>query len=341
MLFASGRRTLAGLFATHPPIEERLAALGVPGGVPASRGPASGARDAAAAGARTPWPAQAAVPAAAVAGAVGLAETGARTFAATLADRVPAPIWDAAHRSDLAVPCLFGLVLDPAALVRERQLRLLRGRLGGPVADQAEDLALGLGTMPRAERLAVADVAIAVLRLQPDVRRAYLTDTLDGLVSVDGDVDVFEALLAGRMAACLGRIDQPHRPAAADAHAQAAAATTVLATLALEAHPERTAADAAFRAGLNRLTGSWPIADSTPLPTRSPPPAAMRPALQTLAGMPPAEARVLVDAMAATAADDGEICEREFALLRVVCGALGLPLPPVIEPGRITPPRSG
>jgi Zn-dependent protease with chaperone function len=327
MLFAAGRRTLAGLLATHPPIADRLAALGAqPLDAPTTgTGNAGDRRPAGIDGALADGVALAAVP-----GAVGTAEAAAGRYARGLADRVPVVVWESVHRSDLAVPCLLGVLLDPERSIRQRQLGIISGRLGAEVAARAADIARALAATPRAERLALADLAFPALRRQPLVRRNYLRETIDRLTTVDGDLDVFEAMLSGRMAACLERVDRQPEPAPVDRHGQAAAAVTLLAALAMAAQADRRAAEAAFGAGLEALSAAWPLSASTPLPTHPPPAAGLRAALAELGRPAPEDARSLVAALSAATAAGGRIDGRGFALLRAACGSLGLPLPPVV-----------
>jgi Zn-dependent protease with chaperone function len=346
MLFASGRRGLARLFATHPPIEERLAALGavvpevdsapgrdraraVAGAVPTAAGVTSAvAADGTidrftdvGAGAAT------SLAAAAVAPAIGTRAADPGGCVRALRERLPANLWDAVHRSDRAVSGLLALLLDHAATVRDRQLGIIRNRLGASVAEEAATLAAALTGSAEEDRLALADLAFPVLRLQPAIRRDYLAATIDRLSSVDDEVDLFEAMLRARVAAALSGTKGP-RPAAADDHALAAAATRLLAALALEQRGEPAAG--AFAAGLARLAPEWPVSADTSLPGRRPPSPDLRRDLETLAGLAPSRARQCVDAFVAAAAADDRITPHEYAILRAVCGALGLPLPPSV-----------
>jgi Zn-dependent protease with chaperone function len=327
MLFAGGRRTLAGLLATHPPIADRLAALGAASmdAPPTVTGAAGDSRPRGYGDAVADGVALAAVP-----GAVGTAKPAAGLYARALAARVPAAAWESVHRSDLAGPSLLGILLDPDPSIRRRQLGIIGGRLGPEVAGRAANVAEALAATPRAERLALADLAFPALRRQPVVRRTYLRETIDLLTAVDGDVDVFEAMLSGRMATFLEGLDRPPEPASVDRHRQAAAAVTLMTALALAAHADRRAAEAGFRAGVGALSASWPVAASTPLPTRRPPAAALRSALAELGRPAPEDARHLVAALSAATAAGGLIDEGGFALLRAACGTLGLPLPPVV-----------
>ena len=61
---------------------------------------------------------------------------------------------------------------------------------------------------------------------------------------------------------------------------------------------------------------------------------------RALAGLAPARARQLVDALVAAAGEDDRITAHEYAILRAVCGALGLPLPPAMALAAPTQSRS-
>ncbi len=175
---------------------------------------------------------------------------------------------------------LLALLLDHAATVHERQLGIIRNRLGASIAEEAATLAAALAGSAEEDRLALADLAFPVLRLQPAIRRDYLAATIDRLSSVDDEVDLFEAMLRARVAAALTGATGP-RPAAADDHALAAAATRLLAALALERRGEPTSAAAAFAAGHARLAPEWPVSADTSLPGRRPPSSDLRRDLET------------------------------------------------------------
>jgi Zn-dependent protease with chaperone function len=326
MLFAGGHRSLARLFATHPPIADRLAALGAP-----AEATAAGAAPAEGTSGFAPGRAgrAGAVATDAVVAAVGTEAPDAVARREGLRRRVPEAAWAAIHRSDLAVPALLGLLLDAVPAIRQRQLDVIRTRLGIAVAGQAERLGLHLADSAPADRLALADLAFPVLRLLPDLRREYLAETIERLAAADDELELFETMLTSRVVTALRAIGQPDAPQTAAVHERALAASRLLAALALHGHDTPTAAAAAFGEGLRRLAGRWPVTADTALPTRVPAGAELRRDLATLAALPPADARLLVDSLAAAAAEDGYVDEKEYTVLRAACGALGLPLPPL------------
>lgn len=325
MLFAVGRKTFTSLMATHPPVEDRLRALGVRGLPPAGK---HGAAPVTRAAENTAGFAPS-IPVDAVVQRVGMPDESSRAFARELAENTPTPFWEAIHGTDLAVPALLALLTNADNAIRRRQLAIISARLGTARAREVEQLAGYLADTPAAERLALGDIAYPSIRRLPRARRDYLLATIDRLIEVDGEVDAFEAMLAGNVAGHLQALGVRRRIRPPDDHEQATAALRLLAVLAIHGHDERTTAATAFALGLSALGGRWPVSTATQLPTRSPPSAKLRAAVRTLDALTAADKQHLIDALAAAAGSDGVVNGRELALLRAICGGLHTPLPPV------------
>ena len=327
MLFAIGRKTFTSLMATHPPVEDRLRALGVRGVPPAGRQETAAApRGGGNAAGFAP-----SMPVNALARRIGMPDESSRTFARELAEHTPTRFWEAVHATDLAVPALLALITDGDSAIRRRQLGIVSARLGKARAREVEQLAECLADTPAAERLALGDIAYPSIRRLPRARRDYLLATIDRLIEVDGEIDAFEAMLAGNIAGHLQELEVRRRIRPPDDHEQATAAVRLLAVLAIRGHEERTPAEAAFSLGLTALGDRWPVSTATQLPTRAPGSARLRAAIRTLDALTGADKHHLIEALAAAAGSDGTINGRELAMLRAICGGLHAPVPPVAE----------
>lgn len=336
MLFASGRRSLAGLLATHPPVENRIRALDphwkpgdppppLPSPVeppPTASEAAAAARAESAALPRIPGipklPGLDPVAAAAMVGIVDLA----------MAERVLANVPDDIHQAVLepdgaATTCL-ALLLDSREGLRDSQLALLEARLGSVASDRIAQVAGHLVDVPQELRLALLDLASPALRHLPEARRDDLLHLAQRLIELDGVVSPHEAALAAALEARLS----PEASVRPDPEG----ALALLALMARAGHEDDGSAADAWTQGAARLeAGGFQL--PSPLPafasirTSAGPDAAAHAA--RLAAMKERYRQLLMEAMADVAAHDGIIRPAELQLLRTVATALGCPMPPL------------
>lgn len=336
MLFASGRRSLAGLMATHPPVEERIRALDPnwqpgdpPPPLPAPVEPAETAAEAARKerirqGAFPGLPGGAALPgldpvaAAAMIGVVDLA------MAERLLAAVPETIHQAVLEPEGAAVIALAVLLDSGERLRAHQLAMLEARLGSTVADRIAQAAGRLADVSPTLRLALLDLASPALRHLPEARREDLLHLAQRLVEIDGVVTPQEAALAAALESRLAT--------EGDGRPDAAGALAMLALLARAGHEEDTEAEGAWRNGVARLA-----AVGFPLPSPLPEfPAADGAAgadaaahAPRLAAMAERYRQALLEALAEVAAHDGVIRPAELQLLRAAAAALDCPMPPL------------
>ena len=330
MLFASGRRSLAGLLATHPPVEERIRALDPhwrpgdpPPPLPLPVEPAeTGAAEAGGApigrGALPGLPGFDPVAAAAMIGVVDLA----------MAERLLGAVPETIHRDVLepegAAVISLAVLLDSGERLRGHQLAMLEARLGSTVADRIAQAAGRIADVSPTLRLALLDLASPALRHLPEARREDLLHLAQRLVEIDGIVTPHEAALAAALEARLST----ELAAAPDAPG----ALAMLALLARAGHEDDAGARAAWQAGAARLeAGGFPL--PSPLPEfavvseSAGATAAGRAA--RLAQMDERHRKALVEALAEAAALDGVIRPAELQLLRTAAAALDCPMPPL------------
>jgi Zn-dependent protease with chaperone function/uncharacterized tellurite resistance protein B-like protein len=336
MLFASGRRSLAGLMATHPPVEERIRALDphwkpgdAPPPLPAAQEPerVTRERQAADGAQRGPLPRIPGMPgmpgldpvaAAAMIGVVNLA----------MAERLLAMVPDAVHQAVLepegAAVTALALLLDERERPRASQLAMLEARLGSHVADRIAEAAGQLADVTPTLRLALLDLASPALQHLPDARREDLLHLAQRIVELDGVVSPHEAALAAALEARLS----PEANGKPDPEG----ALAMLALLARAGHEDDAEAAAAWREGAAMLD-----AGGFPLPSPLPDFASVNPTAGAetaghaarLAAMQEHNRQLLMEALAAVAAHDGVIRPNEVQLLRSAATTLGAPMPPL------------
>jgi uncharacterized tellurite resistance protein B-like protein len=335
MLFATGRRSLAGLMATHPPVEQRIRALDPnwkPGEAPP---PVPPARDATEPAARTagqpsrPGP-LAGIPgmpgssgldplaAAALVGVVDLAK------AERVLSMVPEPIHRAVLEPEGAATVCLALLLDSSAQARGSQLALLEARLGNIAADRIAQTAGHLADLSPTLRLALVNLAAPALQHLPQIRREDLVHLVQRLVELDGRISPQEAALAATLEARLS----PEQRSAPDSQG----ALAILALMARAGHEDQQEAGLAWQRGVTVLAdGGFPLPVTLPSLAELGPVAAAESAAHAarLAAMNEAHRQRLMEALAVVAAHDGVLREPELQMLRYAASVLDCPMPPL------------
>jgi Zn-dependent protease with chaperone function len=350
MLFGEGSRHLSSLYATHPPLIERIAALdpsatsdqlaqlqeqfaqqppdglaedaalGLAGGVPArpTTRPAPSRADA-----------TVRVDPAGVSTRVRSISADDLARGARLNARIPAPFRTAASQGSTAVPLVLAMLLDQRADVRDTQLRIIGSRLGQPTAQAAGALAGEMAGLDAVLRLPVAELALPQLTARPVTERAALREALDDLARADGAVTVFEYCLAKVVGGYLLDAERPRarsRAGRVPVRAVEDAALTLLAVVAAAGNSDPDAAERAFGAAVTRLLPGRAVPFAPPAdPWR-----VLDVGWDPLNSLDPRNKQVLVESLVAAVSDDGLLTAEEAELLRTTCAILRCPLPPLL-----------
>ncbi len=342
--FAQGFRSFfGGLWATHPPLAERIRAIDAsfdgamfapPPVVDVSRESFESAglsRAAPATPARLSGPPPPLAPAAATAAVaqVGTLSPAQIANAQLLLESVP-PALRAAARSPAQAPALVcGLLLSADAATRTRQHDLVAARASPALADELARLAPALATVGAEHRLPLLHLALPVLRTLPPEALAALLDTLDELVHADSRVSAFEFALQKVLAHALALGRSPAATAVQfqSFHAVADDLSVMLSVLARASTADPGSAVPAFAAGARQLPL---VADRLQfLDANAATFERLDAALDRLgAASGPIRQRALI-AAAHTIGADGRILIAEAELLRAVASALDCPLPPL------------
>ncbi len=357
MLFGDGLglsgRAFAGLFATHPPLLERIQAL-EPGFRSAQlerlqrqwlAAPPSGPEEdlrmglaTQAAGALPAASARLEVTPAMVAAHV--AQPGGDDY--RRADAISAHIPDAlramAGRHDAVMPMLLGLLLAHAEDVRDRQLQEIRARLGASLAQYALEIhqqrIAGPGAGPGqalhpALRLPLATLAFPVLRLRPRPELDLFLDTVFAVANADGRVSLFEYCLGTLLRVQVHEALDPGRHARFGRRRLSSVrreVATLLAVVAQAGHPDEDAARRAYLAGMQRVSPR----EHPPYAPRADIVQALDAVWEPLDALDPLAKQAMVEGLTAAVSHDGRIAVAEAELLRTICGVLHCPLPPVL-----------
>ncbi|OOC10910.1 MULTISPECIES: M48 family metallopeptidase [Thioalkalivibrio] len=347
MLFASGG--LGRMFATHPPLEERIRAI-EPGFDPSEfeqvarrmREEAESGQAAAEAAAeqeekedrRGPG----GLPLDADRLVDGIADPGLAQIlgAGLLMASMPGPLEQAAHSDGWAAEVVLYLLMNADPDVREQQRLMVAEKRGGDSERRVGQL---LDMVPQLRddlRIPLLEMAFPVLRRHPREEREQLQELVESLIHADGRVSAFEYAL-GRLlnrhlmdagkpgddgAGGHGRLDRHHEEA-----------RFLLAVLARHGHPgDPDAGRAALTAGIERIEGQAPAAVDFPEAwTESEGSRAwagvLDQVLDTLDALRMADKERLVRAMLTTVTHGGQVRTAEVELLRAMAASMHVPLP--------------
>jgi Zn-dependent protease with chaperone function len=331
MLFERGSRAFSGLFATHPPLLERIRALDptftaadLP--KPGELMPAAAASEAlhSLAAATDAQPEQ-------ILQRAGQMESA--QLGTALREAVPEELYHTAHARESSFLLVLALALSANEQLLQRQLALLESQLGSERAGRCRRLHAQLESLARELKLPLLELTMPALKQRPLEQIEYLFELIGRVTAMDAERRLFDYVLLRLLAAYLR--DRPGRASAVDSQTASRklstrdALTALLANIAAFGHEDPAGARAAYRAGIAQLGTQT----EAPGPTFEPLSSArdldaLDAALQQLAGLRPrAKHRVLAAALAAIKHDRRiEIAEAE--LFRAIAATLGCPLPP-------------
>lgn len=349
--FESG---FTGLWATHPPLAERIraidpsfegtmvepsetAAVGetsaersgfAPSGRTAAAAPFSGATRTANTGGAisarlSPTTAVAAID------AIGSLSPAQIANAQTILDATPGRLRAAAQTATEARVLLYGLLLNDDADTRRSQRATIASRAGSEALRLLDELDPALREVRDEHRLPLLQLAIPALRETPPSGLQPFLATLDDLIRADGQISTFEFALQRILtsALTLGRHPRPGyvKHYAFDTVTDPIA--VVLSVLARASTDDEASAPSAFAAGAAQLKSIESRLSYTPEAARNL--AAFDAALDVIAvASLPIKQRTLLAAAHVVQAD-GKVLVREFELLRAVAAALDVPMPPL------------
>ncbi len=329
--FAQGfRSSFGGLWATHPPLNERIQAVD-----PAFDGqyfePAKIVDVATESwGAHQPRPApaprQRLDPITLIA-SIGTLNTGQIDAARDLTASIPPELRAALQTPTGAAAVACGLLLERDTVLRARQLELVRRHAGEAVNSALALLQSSLAALPPEARLPLLLLTPPALRRLAPADLARLLETLDELVHADNRVSVFEFALQKVLAR---HLDLSARPQAQrEVHSPSNVSAELSAVLSFGARLGATdEADAlrAFTAGATRFSGLHPALVFCPASPQALD--QLDNALDKLAlAHGPVKKRLLV-ALSETVAHDGHVDPPEADLIRALASALDCPMPP-------------
>ena len=246
---------------------------------------------------------------------------------------IPEALHDLARQREAVMPLLLGLLLAEDEALAERQHADIAARLGGDIADHAvrihQQLTADLHPMLR---LPLAALAFPVLRLRPRPQLDAFRDTVHAVVHADGQVSLFEYCLGRLLTVQVRESLDPSRYARFGRRKPGNVRNefaTLLAVVAQAGHEDRASAQHAYLAGLQRVLPR----DHLPYAPPRNGVLALDAVWEPLDALDPLAKQAMVEAVTAAVSHDGRVSVAEAELLRTICGALHCPLPPMLERG--------
>jgi len=317
------------LFATHPPLEERIARLDPSFDSSAAAPRAVGRQPAAAMGFDG---GASATESASALDHIGQPTAAHIEYATALIRSLPTDVVNAAHEPFGARAVIYALVIDRDLEARRAQLDQL-ARFGEQGVD-AETLRL----LPLIEaldvraRLPLVDIVLPALRnLSPAQYQAFQSN-LRTLVDADSKIDLFEWTLQRILLTHLRPHFERVRPARvrySSLRKLAPECRVVLSILAYGGSPRESDIQRAFDQGSASLSGL----EIAPLPRSECGLEQLDLALARLDQAAPSIKQRLLGACAACIGSDGRVTVSEGELLRAIADALNCPMPPLL-PGQ-------
>jgi Zn-dependent protease with chaperone function len=247
-------------------------------------------------------------------------------MAAAVAASIPETVKTAAHSADWAPEVLFYSLLDSHPEVRDRQMLIIAQRMGNDSGVRVRGLIGAAESLRPEQRLPLMEVALPSLKRHPPEFVQKVLETVNELIHADGRVDVFEYLLARVVSQYLWEAMNPHnvRNAGRKSLQQMKVETaSVLAILARHGHASGEQAEKAYRQGVDAMD----LGGIAEMPATDDWIETLDRAIAGLDKLKMADKEILVRGLIETVTADGHLVSAELELLRAVCAMLHVPVP--------------
>src|SRR5690606_15432045 len=247
----------------------------------------------------------------------------------TIVATMPGDLRAIAGRRDGAGMLLLGLLLDGEAEVADRQRSEIVARLGVQAAAEARRLRDEyLHALHPMLRMPLASLAFPAMRLLPRPELATFLDTVHALVHADGRVSLFEYCLGRLLEVQLRETLDPGRYASFGRRKPGNVRQEFATLLAVVAHAgspqDADAARRAYLAGMQRVLPR----DHLPYAPPAEGVLALDAVWEPLDALDPLAKQVAVEAITDAISHDGKVTVAEAELLRTICGVFHCPPPP-------------
>jgi Zn-dependent protease with chaperone function len=338
MLFAPG---MSRLFATHPPLIERLKAIDPhfdPAEIERVRAQVAASAESVSAkkapDTRASLDSLIGLPGLAassgIAEMVGNPATEHMDAARGIRESLSESIVSAGRHANSARALLLALALDEDGGARERQKRFIAQQLDADVLLRVAELEQEVDALQPAQRMPALFRAFPALRQLPREERMRLMSCLNGMLQREGKLSLHSYVLRKLAQVQLRDALEPSaRQRQLPLSAVQNDVQVLFSVLAQHGHHTETESRRAYEAGMHHIYPRQRPAFAAPGQWN----AALDIALSRLDQLAPVAKEQLVEAMLKTVTHDQKLTISEAELLRVVCASLHCPLPPLIGSG--------
>jgi Zn-dependent protease with chaperone function len=251
-----------------------------------------------------------------------------------LHDRFPAHWFEACRTREGAQAVVYALLLSADGEQCAREFAALSEAAGPEIADRALALSREFAGAHSAVKIGLVDLSIPALRHLGREEYEAFRANVQSLVESDGLVDLFEFMLLGIVTRHLDAHYRQTRPAPIRHHRLQPLledAGVVLSTLAAFSHPEDPdEADRAFGQAAGHLRSRY-LVEVPRLPAEACGLARIETALAAFAQATPTIKRDFLEACSLSVMADGALGSREAELIRAAADAMGCPIPPFVR----------
>jgi Zn-dependent protease with chaperone function len=261
---------------------------------------------------------------------VGHPGTDDRRAAARLHRSLPDSLRACAHEQSRAPALVLALVLSDEEALRARQLAMLEQHYDATLVTWTVANATRIATLHPMQRLPLAAMAFPALRKRPRAELEGFADLLGQLVRADERVTLEEYCLVRLVRAqVLESLDPSTRRSIGRTRLPEVRADVIdlFAVVAQHGHDDPVAAAHAFAFGLDEVLPRDAIRYEPPEDFAS----ALDRALPRLDALVPAGKELVLRGLTRAISNDGEVSLAEAELLRTICASLHCPLPPMLQ----------
>jgi Zn-dependent protease with chaperone function len=342
MFFGDAFARFSGLFATHPPLPERIHRIdpAFDGKFPPTKPLVEEAEVEEAETAlerREMPPRERAAPAgpipidaSGVLGRIGVLAPAPLAYAAALIQDTPKPLTDAAAEPYAARAVVYAVLLSRDEDLRKSQLASLQGRAEDLSYRETLKLAPLVDALSEEARLPLIDRTFPALKGLSPKQYDEFRANVEALIRADDKVDLLEYTVRSMLIRTLDVHFGRAKPVRIQYYAVAGVMeplATVLSTLAYTGSSDEEEIQRAFNLGTSAIGRQAELASKERCTL-----AAFDAALGELAKTAPKVKRQIVAACASCVAADGTVTVREGELLRAITSTLGCPMPPLAAP---------
>jgi Zn-dependent protease with chaperone function len=251
------------------------------------------------------------------------------SYAAALLRALPPELLRMSRSCDGARAVLLGLLLDARPEIRAKQRRLVGLEREGTAPAAVEGLLPLLDSLDPRLRLPLADLAVAALRTLGAAPTRRFMDEVEVLVSADGEITLFELMMATMIGRRLRpRLGPPDRGGERRGRSGSLleGCSVIFSAFARASSDKQGAIRRTYDLGARKFFG-----EHRPeiLGVEACRPANVRQTLDRVGQAPPQVKKRVLGALAEMALADATVTVEEAELLRTVADGLGCPVPPL------------